>query len=95
MNPSLMIDDEIYRKFPDADDLIETSAHAPQRPMVTYTEMGIVGAGPMGCCATVLVYANNKPVMVDELFSSKDKLDVGFIKECHDISEIKFDHLVS
>ncbi|GFV61194.1 hypothetical protein TNCV_499861 [Trichonephila clavipes] len=30
------------------DHLIGTSAHAPQRSMVTYTEMGTVGLGPHG-----------------------------------------------
>ncbi|GFY30020.1 integrase catalytic domain-containing protein [Trichonephila clavipes] len=34
------------------DHLIRTSAHAPQRPMVTYTEMGTAGPALMGCCAT-------------------------------------------
>ncbi|GFX96081.1 hypothetical protein TNCV_2289711 [Trichonephila clavipes] len=32
--------------------MIRTSAHAPQRPMVTYTGMGTVGPGPRDCCAT-------------------------------------------
>ncbi|GFW44182.1 uncharacterized protein TNCV_3855431 [Trichonephila clavipes] len=31
-----------------ADQLIGTSAHAPQRPMVKYTGMGTVGPGPHG-----------------------------------------------
>ncbi|GFW67572.1 hypothetical protein TNCV_3392431 [Trichonephila clavipes] len=30
------------------DHLIETSAHAPQRPMTTYAGMGTVGAGSHG-----------------------------------------------
>ncbi|GFV41432.1 hypothetical protein TNCV_5048371 [Trichonephila clavipes] len=30
------------------DHLIRTSAHAPQPPMVTYTEVGTVGLGPHG-----------------------------------------------
>ncbi|GFU81761.1 hypothetical protein TNCV_3086731 [Trichonephila clavipes] len=30
--------------------LIETTAHAPQRPVVTYTEMGTVDL--LGCCDT-------------------------------------------
>ncbi|GFV44888.1 hypothetical protein TNCV_4966421 [Trichonephila clavipes] len=35
------------------DHLIGTSSNAPQRPLVTYTEMGTVGLGShMGCCAT-------------------------------------------
>ncbi|GFV68174.1 hypothetical protein TNCV_1874561 [Trichonephila clavipes] len=33
------------------DDLIGTFAHAPQRPMVTYTGMGTVGPSLLGCCA--------------------------------------------
>ncbi|GFW98169.1 hypothetical protein TNCV_2492221 [Trichonephila clavipes] len=31
-----------------SDHLMGTSAHAPQRPMATYTEMGTVGPGPHG-----------------------------------------------
>ncbi|GFS76394.1 hypothetical protein TNCV_1620351 [Trichonephila clavipes] len=30
------------------DHLMKTSAHAPQHPMVSYTEMGTVGFGPHG-----------------------------------------------
>ncbi|GFX96128.1 hypothetical protein TNCV_2290171 [Trichonephila clavipes] len=33
---------------PQIDHLIETSDHAPQRPMATYTGMGTVGPGPHG-----------------------------------------------
>ncbi|GFU89661.1 DBH-like monooxygenase protein 1 [Trichonephila clavipes] len=33
---------------PNTDHLIGISAHTPQRPMVTYTEMGTVGFGPHG-----------------------------------------------
>ncbi|GFW08064.1 transposable element Tcb2 transposase [Trichonephila clavipes] len=37
-----------HHDSPATDNLIGTSAHAPQRPMVMYTEMGTVGPGPHG-----------------------------------------------
>ncbi|GFW92640.1 hypothetical protein TNCV_519571 [Trichonephila clavipes] len=39
---------KIFRAASDPDHLIGTSAHTPQRPMVTYTGMGTVDPDPQG-----------------------------------------------